>query len=358
MDSDEERLAAWVLSRARLPRTADPWDAIKSAGSCAGALQGFHPLVPIQVRDRAARSFERAKREGYLIVALTEPSYPRLLRQIFDPPVALSVWGTLRPEDALGISIVGSRRPTPYGLAASRRLSRDLARAGLAIVSGLARGIDASAHRGAIEEGGRTLAVLGSGLLSLYPREHRRLAEEIASAGAVLSEFDLHEPPLGRNFPRRNRVISGLTLGTLVVEAATKSGSLVSARLAADQNRDVFAVPGPIDSTTSEGVHELIRDGACLVARAEHVLEELREEVREALRLKAAPGTAATAPELDEDEDAVLKALRKSLARPLDVDEILDTVRLPTERTLAALCRLEVARRVRRHPDGRYRPEI
>ncbi|HXV60918.1 MAG TPA: DNA-processing protein DprA [Vicinamibacteria bacterium] len=358
MDSDEERLAAWVLSRARLPRTADPWDAIESAGSCAGALQGLAPVVPIGVRDAAARSFERAEKEGYRIVALTEPSYPRLLRQIFDPPIALSVWGTLRPEDALGISIVGSRRPTSYGLAASRRLSRDLARAGLAITSGLARGIDASAHRGALEEGGRTLAVLGSGLCSLYPREHRRLAEEIATSGAVLSEFDLNEPPLGRNFPRRNRVISGLTLGTIVVEAATKSGSLVSARLAADQNRDVFAVPGPIDSTTSEGAHELIRDGARLVGRAEHVLEELREDVREALRIKASPRTAPTAPELDEDENAVVRALRQSLTRPLDVDELLEAVALPTERTLAALSRLEVARRVRRHPDGRYRPEI
>jgi DNA processing protein len=272
-----------------------------------------------------------------------------------DPPIALTVRGELLREDALGLSIVGTRRATPYGRDTARRLSRDLASFGLTIVSGLARGIDAAGHEGALEASGRTLAVLGSGLENLYPPEHRRLADRIAERGAILSEFDLDEPPHARNFPRRNRIITGLTLGTLVVEAAAKSGSLISARLALEQNREVFAVPGPVSSPGSEGVHALLRDGARLVTRAEDVLEELRDEVREALKYRATERRERSAGggTLDAEEQAVVALLLAS-HDALDLDRILDELSLPVDRALAALGRLEVMGRIARLPGGHY----
>ncbi len=248
---------------------------------------------------------------------------------------------------------MGSRRATPYGRDTARRLSRELASFGLTIVSGLARGIDAAGHEGALEASGRTLAVLGSGLDCLYPTEHRALAERIAERGAVVSEFDLDEPPRPQNFPRRNRIITGLTLGTLVVEAAAKSGSLISARHALEQNREVFAVPGPIGSPGSEGVHALLRDGARLVTRAEDVLEELREEVREALKHRAIERRPPSLAALDSEERALVELLQ-SRHDALDLDVILDELSLPIDRAIAALARLEIEGRVTRLPGGLY----
>ena len=190
---------------------------------------------------KAEADLERMARRGDRLLVLGEPSYPALLAAIQDPPIALAVRGEILREDSLGISIVGSRRATPYGRDTARRLSRDLASFGLTIVSGLARGVDAASHEGALEASGRTLAVLGSGLDALYPPEHGGLARRIAERGALLSEFGLDEPPHARNFPRRNRIITGLTLGTLVVEAAAKSGSLISARLALEHVDRVHA---------------------------------------------------------------------------------------------------------------------
>jgi DNA processing protein len=292
-------------------------------------------------------------RKGYRLLCLTDPDYPRLLRQITDPPLVLSVWGELCPEDGLAIAVVGSRRATPYGLDACRRLSRELASAGLTIVSGLARGIDAEAHRGALEAHGRTIAVLGSGLDNLYPREHQRLAERIAASGAVLTEFPLGEPPRARNFPRRNRVITGMTLGTLVVEAAARSGSLVSARLALEQNRDVFAVPGPIGSKNREGVHALIQDGARLVTRGADVIDELRPELRALLRPNGEPAGTESGAALDDEERSILTRLSET-ERALDLDELLDGVALTVDRAVAALSRLEIKGAIWSLPGGLY----
>jgi DNA processing protein len=292
-------------------------------------------------------------RRGFRLLVLGEPDYPPLLAAISDPPLALAVRGELQREDSLALSVVGSRRATPYGRDTARRLSRELAASGLTIVSGLARGIDAEAHLGALDAEGRTLAVLGSGLDCLYPPEHRALAERIRGRGAILSEFDLDEPPHPRNFPRRNRVITGLALGTLVVEAAAKSGSLISARLAMEQNREVFAVPGPVGSPGSEGVHALLRDGARLVAKAEDVLEELRSEVREALSHRATKRLPSSAAALD-SEERLLVELLLSRHEPLDLDVILDELSLPIERAIAALARLEIEGRVARLPGGLY----
>jgi DNA processing protein len=326
---------------------------LKEEESYPRALRRLGVRLEGRLEARAEAAFERMGARGYRLLVLGEPEYPPLLAATPDPPIALTVRGELLREDALAISIVGSRRATPYGRDTARRLSRDLASFGLTIVSGLARGIDAAGHEGALEAPGRTLAVLGSGLDQLYPPEHGKLAERIAARGAVLSEFDLDEPPHARNFPRRNRIITGLTLGTLVVEAAAKSGSLISARLALDQDREVFAVPGPIGSPGSEGVHGLLRDGARLVTRAEDVLEELRDEVREALKHRAIERREPARGALDAEEGAIV-ALLRSRHDALDLDVILFELSLPIDRALAALGRLEVAGRVLRLPGGLY----
>jgi DNA processing protein len=358
----EERRAAWVLQTLTGPPLREKLRALAEERTFSGALRRLGRAASASERARAETGHDRLLRAGYCLVVLGESGYPRFLARIHDPPIALAVRGTLVREDDLAISVVGSRRATPYGRETAHKLARELAARGLTIVSGLARGIDAEAHRGALDATGRTIAVLGSGLDNLYPREHRRLADRIVERGcALVSEFGLDEPPHARNFPQRNRIVTGLTLGTLVVEAAVKSGSLVSARLAMEQDREVFAVPGPVGSPTSEGVHELIRDGARLVTRAEDVIEELRAEVRDALRPEPssrggkAPGPAAAVP--DPDERAVLASLG-STHEALDLDAILDAPEgggLTTDRAIAALVRLEMTGRVASLPGGLYR---
>jgi DNA processing protein len=210
-----------------------------------------------------------AARAGCEILTTADAGYPAPLRTIADPPPALYVKGAWRPQDEPAVALVGARRASLYGLEAAQRLAGDLAARGLTVVSGLARGIDAAAHRGCLRAQGRTVAVLGGGLSRLYPPEHRELAEEIARQGAVLSEFPMTHPPAAGNFPRRNRVISGLSRGVVVVEAGARSGALITADQALEQGREVFAVPGPITAPTSQGTHELLRQGARLVASVE-----------------------------------------------------------------------------------------
>lgn len=218
-----------------------------------------------------------AKIGGY-IVTYQDPEFPTLLKNIDDYPAFLYVKGTLHPQD-VNIAIVGSRRATSYGLLTAEKLSRDLVHAGITIVSGMARGIDAAAHRGAIAARGRTMAVLGSGLDVVYPPEHRDLYTAISTQGAVISEFSLGTPPRSTNFPYRNRLISGMSWGVVVVEATDKSGSLITAHFAAEQGRGVFAVPGEIDSPGSRGTHKLLKDGATIVERVEDILEEIRPQL-------------------------------------------------------------------------------
>ncbi|MBQ2791424.1 MAG: DNA-processing protein DprA [Thermoguttaceae bacterium] len=212
---------------------------------------------------------------GIEIVAFRDARYPARLREIDNPPRLLYVRGSFAPEDQTAIAIVGTRGATRYGLDQARRLGRELAEAGFTVVSGLALGIDGAAHRGALEVGGRTLAALGGGVAKVYPREHEDLARLIADSGAVFSEYHPLTSPLAGNFPARNRIVSGLSLGVLVVESPLRSGSLITARLAAEQNREVFALPGPVDRETSRGCHQLLREGAALVESVEDVLAAL-----------------------------------------------------------------------------------
>lgn len=233
--------------------------------------------IAAQARSpEAAREIARASESGVSILAHGSPAYPASLATLHDPPLVLYVRGSLEERDLLGIGLVGSRQATPYGLRQAARFAGEFAEIGVTVVSGLARGIDTEAHHGALRsKDGRTLAVLGSGLDAVYPPENRGLARRIAERGALLSEFPLRSAPAPENFPRRNRIISGLSLGILVVEAGEKSGALITADWAMEQGRDVFAVPGSVESPMSRGSHLLIRQGAKLAETAADVLEEL-----------------------------------------------------------------------------------
>ena len=233
--------------------------------------------------EDAASQQQKLAEAGATLVPVTDSRYPALLRDIYDPPPLLFVRGRIELLETLMIAVVGTRRPTSYGTTAATRLSRDLAEAGLTIVSGMARGIDTAAHRAALEAGGDTIAVFGCGIDQVYPAENRKLAEEIACRGLLISEFPMGAPPYPQNFPVRNRIISGIGAGVLVVEGSEYSGSAITAKLAAEQNREVFAVPGNITQRTSWGPNLLIKQGAKLVQEWNDVVVELKPEVRRRL---------------------------------------------------------------------------
>lgn len=277
-----------------------------------------------------------AARENITIVVKGEPGYPKLLSEIYDPPALLYCRGPLREKDELGLAVVGTRKHTDYGRQAAERIVRGLVENGLTIISGLAHGIDTIAHRTALEERGRTIAVLGSGLdrRSVYPAANRYLADRIAqSGGLVVSEFPLGTPPLKHHFPRRNRIIAGLALGTVVIEAAEKSGALITARAALEENREVFALPGSIFSPVSAGPNALIKEGAKAIASANDIIE--------ALDLKAAtsyienknilPGTPA--------EELVHARLSHEAVH---IDELIRLTGLPAGAVLSTLTVMEM----------------
>ncbi len=242
----------------------------------SGLLHPTHPTPPWgSYRSGIDRDLDWANHPNHHILTFLDPRFPKLLAQIADPPLLLYVWGGADTLNAPQVSIVGSRNATPYGRRIAHSLASGLAGCGITVTSGLALGIDAAAHQGAIDGHGGTIAVAAHGLNEVYPRRHRELASHVARCGAVVSEFPLGTAPRREHFPQRNRIISGLSLGTVVVEANRRSGSLITARLAAEQNRDVFAIPGPVHSPQSWGCHDLIRQGAKLVERLAHVLEEL-----------------------------------------------------------------------------------
>ncbi len=279
------------------------------------------------------------------IVVDDEDSYPATLKEIDDPPGVLFVRGNLRPDDRLAVAIVGTRHATHYGLRQAERLAMGLARAGMTVVSGLARGIDAAAHRGALAGGGRTLAVLGSGVLNIYPPEHDVLAGEILDRGALISEAPPEAAPRTGCFPQRNRIISGLALGVVIVEAGIRSGALITARLATEQNREVFAVPGRVDDRTAQGCHRLLRDGAALVESVDDILEHLGPLAHPAPR---PDGTEVRHPaelQLNEFEQKVLGAVDTD---PTSVDQLVVKTGLPVARILATLSVLEMRRLIRR----------
>jgi len=274
-----------------------------------------------------------------------ESDYPRMLREIHDPPGVLFLRGTLKPDDRLAIGIVGTRHATQYGLRQAERLAGSLARAGYTIVSGLARGIDAAAHRGALAAGGRTIAVLASGVLNIYPPEHGPLAEEVIAHGALLSESPPRAEPLSGAFPQRNRIISGMSLGLIVVEAGERSGALISARHAMEQGREVFAVPGQVDCRVAHGCHRLIRDGAKLVETADDVLEELGPLVEPTSREDGQVVRHPAELQLNDLEQKVLAAIGDEAT---SIDQIVAQSGLPVHRVLSTLSVLEIRHLIRR----------
>jgi len=300
--------------------------------------------------DRAAEEFDRSVEKGYSLLTLGDVEYPSLLREIFDPPCVLYCLGR---ADVLGrpmVAVVGSRRPTPYGRGMAERLARDLAGRGIVVASGLALGIDAAAHVGALE-GGRTVAVLGSGLDVPYPKSNRKLFDRIAADGAVISEFPLGTEPLAIHFPRRNRIISGLAMALVVVEAAEKSGSLISANFALEQGREVCAVPGNATSDLSRGTNGLIKAGAKLAASWEDVAEELPSPFRESL-LAQRKGETAPLPLLSAEEASVWGLL--SPDTPAHVDELLERTELSISELLTILLGLEMKGAAAEVPGKRY----
>jgi DNA processing protein len=301
---------------------------------------------------------------GTALVPIADPRYPARLKQIFDPPIALFARGRLELMQSVMLGVVGTRRPTTYGIAAAEKLSPDLAQAGLTIVSGMARGIDTSAHRSTLGVGGDTVAVFGCGVDLVYPAENRKLAGEIAEKGLLLSEFPMGSPAYPQNFPIRNRVISGMSVGILVVEGAQYSGSSITARMALEQQREVFSVPGNITSKMSWGPNLLIKQGAKLVQEWNDVLVELPADVRRALIAKAQARygqisletkdeEAGPVPEISPASRTLLRALKTDL--PTHIDELLETFdTLTSSEIIAGLFELEMLGLARQLPGKNF----
>jgi DNA processing protein len=340
------RLTAALLERfgsaeAVLPASAAelreiPYLGVKLANDLAEAVKNVNVEAEL----------ERMTRHGVQLIALGRPEYPAAMASIVDPPHLLYVRGALQRGDAKAIAVVGSRTCTTYGRRMTERLVVGLVRAGYVIVSGLARGIDGVAHRAALQAGGRTIGVLAGGLSRIYPPEHADLAREVEASGALLSEATMEQEPLPGMFPQRNRIISGLCRGVVIVEAAERSGALITATHAAEQGRQVMAVPGPVDQSTSGGTNELIRKGAVLVRGVEDVLQEL-----EGTPQVTAPEPAVAPPALDETQRRIWEFLSDG---PRHLDEVVQTTRIAAGPLAATMLMLEMKKVVRRLPGNRY----
>ena len=343
-------------------------------------------------KEKLTRELDLVRKNKIKVISIFDKEYPSLLKSTYNPPLLLYVKGEIIPEDTISLGIVGSRLSSYYGLETAKRLASQLAQRGITIVSGMARGIDTASHKGALQAKGRTIAVLGSGLGVIYPRENKKLFLEIAEAGAVVSEFPYETIPDRQNFPMRNRIISGLSLGIVVVEAAKYSGSLITANFALEQGREVFAVPGKVSSATSKGTNNLIKRGAKLAEDADDIIEELEPLIgrylevikkdnisREMaltgdrpgsadrsgqrpvdLRLKPLSGAAgqdgtpartALQPRLSTEEKKVYQPLSDD---PVHIDEIVEKVNLPVANVSSILMKLELNQLIRQLPGKRF----
>jgi DNA processing protein len=336
--------------------------ASRSELEAAGVSQGLAQSVSSGCAfDDAVTQQQKLAETGSVVIPLTDPRYPACLKEIFDPPPLLFARGRSELMGELALGIVGTRRPTAYGIAAATRLAKDLAGAGLAIVSGMARGIDTAAHRAVLETGGHTIAVFGCGVDEVYPAENRKLAEQIGRDGLIVSEFPMAMPPYPQNFPIRNRIIAGMSAGVLVVEGGEYSGSAITAKLAAEQNREVFAVPGNITSKMSWGPNLLIKQGAKLVQEWNDVVVELKaedrrklaERCRNRLNLKDDESNDALQSSLSFGVNVTGRAILNYLKpdAPIVLDHLVETLAgtSPSE-IIAALFELELAGLVRQLP--------
>ena len=323
-----------------------------SAGKSEFIKSGLDSQVSEQIIEKRTKIdpelvWQKIEQEKVKVITIRDSSYPKLLKEIYDAPAVILCKGSFEKSDDFALGIVGTRRPSAYGKRVARDMSYDLAKAGLVIVSGLAFGIDTIAHKAALEAGGRTIAVLGSGLSeqSIYPQDNKELAKEIAKAGAVISDFPLNMPSLPQHFPYRNRIISGLCRGVLIIEAAEKSGALITANSALDQNREVFAVPGSIFSETSKGTNYLIKSGAKLVDCAQDILEELNLE-----SVKSYVETREILPD-SKEEARILENLSQE---PLHVNALIKKTGFPVSQVNALLSVMEIKGMVRNLGSGMY----
>jgi DNA processing protein len=336
-----------VLFKRLLARFDTPEKVFKMPASLLREVEGIGEKLASEIKSfrdwkRAEGEIERAAAYGAAIVTMADEGYSKNLLNIYDPPPYLYVKGLLDGEER-SIAIVGSRFASTYGRIVTEGLSRDLAKSGFTVVSGMARGIDTSAHKGAMEAGGRTVAVLGSGIDVIYPPENKGLYEEICDHGAVISEFPMGTEPLGENFPSRNRIISGISKGVVIVEASLKSGSLITASLAAEQGREVFAVPGNVNSKGSKGTNRLIKEGARLVEDVGDILEELD-----------GPSNPRCNVPLQIDLTKEEASLMGLLTEPLHIDDISSLSGMDTRTVSAMLLNLELSGIVRQLPGMVY----
>ncbi len=283
------------------------------------------------------KNIENAKRYGFHIYTIHDENYPKNLLKIYEKPTAIYVFGEITDEDENAVAIVGSRRCNNYGKSIAKQLSNELASHGLTVVSGMARGIDSISHKAAIEEGGRTIAVMGSGLDRIYPPENSKLYKLISQNGAVISEFPMGTPPEAQNFPQRNRVISGLSKGVVIVQAGRKSGSLITANFALEQNREVFAVPGNLGNKLSEGANFLIKRGAKLIENVEDILEELNQGYN--FKVKDKVLSKKTFTNLDVDQKIVVDSIG---SQQLNIDELIDKTKIEYTKLSLILLDLEI----------------
>ena len=338
---------------------ADPTDAFFSSRGVLRGVPGLSPaavggLLAFSAWDRLADEMRRVREAGARLVRYSDAAYPERLRAIPDPPPVLYVRGSPEAAGRAAVGVVGSRAPSEYGREMTRLLCGGLASAGIAVVSGLARGIDGEAHETALSRGGGTVAVLGSGVDVLYPPEHGDLCRRIEESGAVLSEHPLGTRPLPHHFPARNRIISGLSLGVVVVEATERSGSLITARWALEQGREVFAVPGPAGASRSRGPHRLIREGAKLVENLADIIEEIAPQLAAVPPPVAAadPGETASGPfRVEGPAGAILRDLETG---PLQMDDVIHRAGLPSQEVCALLLDLELQGLLKQLPGKRY----
>src|SRR3989338_7782849 len=384
MTEQEAVIALNMISGIGSQRLKKLWEAFGAAPKVFLAsedkLKKIEGIGDKIAQEITAFRFENLKKELDLvkklkvrIITLEDKEYPQNLKNIYDPPICLYLKGKLKEEDVLSLAIVGSRRASFYGASCAEKFAYELAGLGVTIISCLARGIDTQAHKGALKATGRTIAVLGSGLSCIYPPENKGLSEEIAERGALLSEFPLNTKPLAQNFPRRNRVISGLSQAVLVVEAARNSGALITADFALEQGRDVFAIPGKVDSATSLGTNRLIKQGAKLVDNVEDIIEELKLELilkdsppepfKEGLK-RLSPADVknnylktSDAPRSKNNEQSLSKLSEEEKLvygfltdRPRYADELIEELKLPSAKVISILSKLEMRKIVIQRP--------
>ncbi|HKY07318.1 MAG TPA: DNA-processing protein DprA [Candidatus Binatia bacterium] len=336
---------------------ANPTEAFGASSAMLAQVEGLQRdaidgLINFSGWGDIDEELRRVRAAGISVVPFTAPDYPARLRMIADPPAVLYIKGALTAQDERAIAIVGSRSASDYGRRVARDLARGLAEFGFTVVSGMARGIDGAAHESALKTGGRTIAVLGSGVERPYPPEHEGLYRRIADNGAVVSEFPIGTRPMAFNFPARNRLISGFSLGVVVVEATEKSGSLITAALALEQGREVFAVPGQAGASRSRGAHQLIRQGAKLVESVNDILEEIAPQLVRSGRHDPEPRTLP--PNASAEARKVFALLQDN---PLQVDQVIERSGFPAAQVLTILLDLELQGFVRQSPGKSYAAE-